>query len=70
MSHKRKEKSGRKYIRLSCQTGIKHEIYPNANNRANIYEKKYNYEEMLFLTKEPAPTMMSSPTEMQLASTD
>jgi clan AA aspartic protease (TIGR02281 family) len=45
------EKSGRKYIRLSCQTGIKHEIYPNANNRANIYEKKYNYEEMLFLTK-------------------
>ncbi len=45
------EKSGRKYIRLSCQTGINYEMYPDANDRAKVYEHKFNYEEIYFSSK-------------------
>lgn len=47
------EKSGRKYIRLSCQTGINFEFYPDANNRSKVYDHKWNSEEIYFSSKYP-----------------
>lgn len=46
------EKSGRKYIRLSCKTGIYFEFYPD-NNRNKVHEHKWSSEEMFFCAKYP-----------------
>lgn len=47
------DKSGRKYIRLSCQTGLNFEFYPDANNRSKVYDHKWNSEEIYFSSKYP-----------------